>query len=79
MTDLAERKISDAEAAGRRFTTVEMLAPLRDPMGSVWAVGERAGFPAADAEDLIRRGLARRAPARPEQNKMIDGATTQKK
>ena len=61
------------------LVTVELLEPLKNAMGARWAKGERAGFTAADAEDLIRRGVARRAPARPDAHKMMTGDTTQKK
>ena len=59
-----------------RLVTVELLEPLTMPMGARWAAGERAGFTPADAEDLIRRGIARRAPARPEAHKMVAGDKT---
>ena len=59
--------------------TVELLAPLKSASGAVWSAGERAGFSPEDAEDLIRRGIARRAPARPDAHKMVTGDTTQKK
>ena len=57
---------------------VELLAPLKDPMGAVWAPGERAAFAPADAEDLIKRGLAKRV-VRPPEHKMVDGGRTQTK
>ena len=61
-----------------RLVTVELLEPLTMPMGARWAAGERAGFTPADAEDLIRRGIARRAPVRPDAHKMIDSAPVKK-
>ena len=70
----SERKVSEAERYGRTLTTVELLVPYRSPMGAVWAAGERAGFPDAEARDLIRRGVAR-AP----QDKMLKGDRTQTK
>ena len=70
----SERKISEAERHGRTLTTVELLTPYRNPMGAVWAAGERAGFPDAEARDLIRRGVAR-----PPVDKQVKGDRTQTK
>ena len=63
--------------------TVELLKPLRQPLGGYWGPGERAGFSEEDARDLIARGIAQlatpKAPSAPPANKMEAGVSTQKK
>ena len=68
------RKVSEAEKHGRTLTTVEFDVAYRSPMGARWAPGERAGFPAAEARDLMSRGIAR-----PAVDKMLKGDRTQTK
>ena len=74
MTDVTTPKVSEAERLGRTLTTLELIEPYKSPMGSRWAPGERAGFPEAEARDMVRRGIAR-APA----NKMVTGDKTAQK
>ena len=43
-----------------RTVSVTMLRPVNRPSaGGQWNPGERAGFPPAIADDLLRRGLVR--------------------
>ena len=57
-----------------KLVKLELLAPVKSPTGARWAAGERAGFTAEEADDLIKRGLARKAPAGPPKDKMLDGS-----
>ena len=58
--------------------TVEMLQAVRSPNGGRWGPGERAGFTIDVAEDLIKRGGARRVE-KPPRDKMVHGESVQKK
>mgnify|MGYP001595887431 FL=1 len=58
--------------------TVEMLQAVRSPNGGRWGPGERAGFPPDIADDLVKRGVARRVE-KPPRDKMVHGESVQKK
>lgn len=69
-----QHKTTDAERHGRALTTVEMIEPYRNALGSRWAPGDRAGFSAEEARDMIKRGVAR-----PPQDKQVKGDSTRTK
>lgn len=68
-----------AEQDGPKLVTLEILAPIRAPSGARWAPPDRAGFLSTEADDLIRRGLARKAPTVAPVDRMVKENQTVRK
>lgn len=74
----------------RDLIALELLTAVNDPQGGgFWNAGDTAGFPAAVADDLIKRGAARpvitwpvaapKSPAGPPADKAIKGPEVRRK
>ena len=67
-----------AAAPPAPLVELELLGRVQGMAGQLWLPGERAGFAAPVAADLVERGLARRVE-KPPRDKMIHGENVQKK